>query len=187
MRTTNLLIVALLLLFAIAAHAGSRRQSLDRTTTIAGYPCARGYAWFYANGKLDTCTLAAESRFGEATLPAGSLISLDEAGQIKSARMSHDTRIRGLLCRGGGPLGPGEGDMVAFYPSGKLREIFLAEDQSIDGVPCAHGGLGTTLRHGDPRVVLNEDGSLRSCRLARDFGGQKQNNRFTATPAHPSL
>ena len=31
----------------------THRTKLRQDTEIQGYPCAKGYAWFYADGKLD--------------------------------------------------------------------------------------------------------------------------------------
>jgi hypothetical protein len=161
------------------AQTHSERRKLARETVIQGYPCAKGYAWFHPGGSLDSCTVAQEVAFGEARIPAGSIIGLTPDGKPKNVRMSHDAAIRGWIFQGGGPLGAAEGSMVAFYPSGRLREGFLAGDQTIDGVPCAHGGLATTVVHGDPSVWFGEDGRLERCRLSQDFGGQKKDERFS--------
>jgi hypothetical protein len=160
------------------AQTQATRKSLDRETAIQGYPCAKGFAWFFADGRLYRCTVAREVPFGEATIPAGSIIALTPDGKPKFVQMSRTTTIRGYRCQGGSLLGPGEGSMVAFYPSGKLRELFLAEDQTVDGVPCAHSGLVTTTLKGDPSVLFSEDGRLQSCRLSRAFEGQKKGDRY---------
>ena len=35
---------------AVAAPADSTRKKLHQNTVIQGYPCAKGYQWFYADG-----------------------------------------------------------------------------------------------------------------------------------------
>jgi hypothetical protein len=177
------IVLALVLcgLFAqVWAHAQthSTRKSLDRETEIQGFPCAKGFVWFFADGRLYRCTVAREVSFGEASIPAGSIIALTPDGKPKFVQMSRTTAIRGYRCQGGSLLGPGEGSVVAFYPNGKLNELFLAEDQTVDGVPCAHGGLVTTTLKGDPSVRFSEDGRLASCRLSREFEGQKKGDRY---------
>jgi len=160
------------------AQTTSTRKTLDHETEIQGYHCTKGYAWLFADGRLKRCTVARETAFGEATLPVGSLIALTPEGRPDLAQMTHDTLVRGYRCQGGSLLGPSEGATVAFYPSGKLKELFLANDQTVDGVPCAHGGLVSTTVHGNPSVRFNEDGQMVSCRLSQDFEGQKRGERY---------
>jgi hypothetical protein len=31
--------------------------------------------------------------------------------------------------------------MTTFYPSGKLKQCWLAKDQVVQGVPCMNGGI----------------------------------------------
>jgi len=57
--------------------------------------------------------------------------------------------------------------MTSFFPSGKLKECFLAADQEIQGVPCVHGGFFSELFGGSAATQFYENGGLRSCRLAR--------------------
>jgi hypothetical protein len=87
-----------------------------------------------------------------------------------------NSTVRGLPCMGGGPLGPGEGATTAFYPSGKLKECFLAADHEVDGVPCmAAGGFWTSITHrGATSARFYEDGALKGCTLSRDFEGKKR-------------
>jgi len=87
-----------------------------------------------------------------------------------------------MECQGGGFLGPSEGPMVAFYPSGKVKVCFLAKDRAVQGVPCSHGGFFTTLSGPDPGVHLYENGKLRQCRLTADFGGKHKGEIFTQAP-----
>jgi hypothetical protein len=96
--------------------------------------------------------------------------------------MSHDAPILGLTCQGGSFLGPGEGSVVALYPSGKLKLCFLARDQIVQGVPCAHGGFFASLSGVDPGVAFDESGKLIACRLSKDFGAQHRGERYA--PAH---
>jgi hypothetical protein len=67
---------------------------------------------------------------------------------------------------------------VAFYPSGKLKLCFLVQNQTVQGIPCAHGGFWATLTGDDPGVSFDESGKLRACKLARDFGHQRKGERF---------
>ena len=154
------------------------RKTLDQPTGIQGYPCAKGYAWFFDDGRLSRCTITREIPFGEARIPAGSYIALNSDGTPNLVQMSHDAPILGLTCQGGSWLGPGEGAVVAFYPSGKLKLCFLVQNQTVQGIPCAHGGFWATLTGDDPGVSFDESGKLRACKLARDFGHQRKGERF---------
>jgi antitoxin component YwqK of YwqJK toxin-antitoxin module len=94
--------------------------------------------------------------------------------------MSHDAPILGMTCMGGSLLGPGEGSVVAFYPSGKLKQCYLAGDQVVQGVPCMSGGFFGDGRGGG--TMFNENGKLKSCKLTKDFGAQHKGDRFVQGP-----
>lgn len=158
----------------------SVRKTLDQPTELQGYPCAKGYAWFFADGALHRCTVAREMPFGEAAIPSGSLIALTRAGKPDFVQLSHDTVIAGSKCGGGGWLGVAEGPTASFFPSGKLKQCFLASDQVVQGVPCGNGGFfGDGMGGG---AKFREDGKLKSCKLTRDFGKWRAGERFVQAP-----
>jgi hypothetical protein len=96
--------------------------------------------------------------------------------------MSHDAPVLGMECSGGGLLGAGEGPVVAFFPSGKVKACFLAHDQQVQGVSCSQGGFLKTVGGPDPGVYLYESGKLRQCRLAADFDGMHKGELFRQAP-----
>jgi len=183
-KRKSLLLILVSCGLTCAGWAGPRpevhRQTLHAPTEIQGYPCAKGYAWFFADGRLNRCTVSVETAFGEARIPAGTYIALNPDGTPAFVQMTHSAPILGVTCMGGSWLGPGEGAMVGFYPSGKLKECYLAGDQTVQGVPCMNGGiLGDGLGLG---AVFHENGKLKSCKLAKDFGGQRKGERFVQAP-----
>ncbi|MGD0579124.1 MAG: hypothetical protein ABSC08_09375 [Bryobacteraceae bacterium] len=141
------------------------RKDLDKPTEIQGHPCAAGYAWFYDGGALNSCRVARDVPFGEARVGAGSWIYLTSDGKPQSVFLRHDTRIGPATCMGSA-MGR-EGITTVFFPSGKLKLCFLADDQEIQGVPCAHGGFFSELFGGDASTKFYENGGLRACRLSR--------------------
>src|ERR1700689_4864661 len=61
--------VAIGVLTGFATTPGQlRREKLQQPREINGYPCAAGYAWFYADGKLESCTVSREIAVGVAQL-----------------------------------------------------------------------------------------------------------------------
>jgi hypothetical protein len=141
MKTTLLIVLTCFGWVSIgAATPDSHRKKLTQPTVIQGYPCAKGYAFFYADGKLDNCAVNQETQYGEALIPRGSIIYLKSEGSLWGVGLAHSTRIHDVLCDGGGFLGPAEGSETAFYPSGKLHQCYLAKNQVVQGVPCAQGG-----------------------------------------------
>jgi hypothetical protein len=156
------------------------RKTLDKPTEIQSYPCDKGYAWFFDDGRLSRCTVTREIQFGEARIPAGSYIGLDPDGNPNIVQMSHDAPILDMTCSGGGRLGTGEGSVVAFYPSGKLKQCYLAGDQTVQGVPCMSGGFFGDGRGGG--AIFHESGKLKSCKLTKDYGGQHKGERFVQGP-----
>jgi hypothetical protein len=162
------------------AQSQTHRARLKQPAQIQGYPCAKGYAWFFDDGRLNRCTVSVETAFGEARIPAGSFIALNSDGTPAFVQMAHNAPILGVTCLGGSWFGPSEGAMAGFYPSGKLKECYLAGDQTVQGVPCMNGGIfGDGLGLG---AVFHETGKLKSCKLARDFGTWHKGDRFTQAP-----
>jgi hypothetical protein len=102
-----------------ATKAQLQRKTLAQSTEIQGYQCAKGNAWFYTDGKLNECALARDTDFGVARAPAGSWINLTRDGRPDFLFLVRDTNILDYSCRGGNRLlGPTEGAMTGFYPSG---------------------------------------------------------------------
>ena len=167
-----------------AAPPQASRKTLDQPTEIPGYACAKGYAWFYADGRLERCTVSRDTAFGEARVPAGSIIVLLPDGKPRYVMLIHDALIHGYKCAGGGQLGPSEGATTTFYPSGKLKLCWLAQDQMVQGIPCmAAGGFLTAIFHrGGFGTDFHENGKLHSCTLSRDFGGQRRGHVYTQGP-----
>ena len=185
MRTVLLVAIAFLVLpsAAFPASPGSTyRKRLDQPQVIQDYSCDKGYAWFYADGRLERCTVARDTAFGEVEVPAQSIIQLLPDGKPSYALMVRNTQVRGIGCAGGGPLGAGEGAATELYPSGKLKACFLAQDQTVQGVPCARGGLLHALVGHDIPVEFYEGGELKSCRLNANYGNWHSGDRFVQGP-----
>ena len=166
---------------ALSTTPPGRRQALKQTTTVQGFSCEKGDAWFYPDGHLSSCTLAVESTFGDARPPAGSVIRLTPDGKPLYLGLSFDTQIGEYLCEGGGALGASQVPAIVFYPDGRLKLCFLAGDQTVQGVPCmgAGGFLGAVFRHKHiPSVDFYPDGKLHSCTLSKNFGGQDRAELF---------
>ena len=167
---------------ACAGWAGAQaqqptvRRPLAQATEILGYRCAKGYAWFYADGRLKECAVARDADFGVARVPAGSWINLTQDGKPDFVFLVRDTNIAGYQCRGGNRLlGPTEGATTGFYPSGELKLCWLTEGRDVQGVPCVGSGLLT----GDSSVRFYESGTLQACALSKDYGSWKRGQRFS--------
>lgn len=163
---------------ADCAQPQTHRSTLDHATEIQGYPCDKGFAWFYADGHLERCFVSQDTAFGEISIPRGSIVNLLPDGRPQYAMLAHNTLLLGLNCLGGDPVGPAEGAVTDLYASGKFRLCFLAEDQVVQGVPCGRSGFFHAVTgHGMP-VELYESGKLKSCRLTADYAGRHRNDHF---------
>src|ERR1039458_5264904 len=97
---------------ALGQPPQSTHKTLNQPTEIQGYPCSKGHAWFFADGRLHRCTVTHESAVGEVRISAGSYIALHPDGTPDLVQMPHDAPILGLTCAGGSFLGPGKGSVV---------------------------------------------------------------------------
>jgi hypothetical protein len=155
------------LYFAGVAQGGGQSPSLEKENLVLpaeihGYPCARGPAVFYDGTTLESCRLNRDAPFGEARLPAGSVIHLTPEGQFAFALLSRPTMVGGHACQGDGRVNP-----VVFYPGGKLKECWLASPEQIQGVPCARSTPATTTSVAGGSAEFYENGKLRRCTLSR--------------------
>ena len=146
------------------ARENTTRKQLSAPTEIQGYPCAAGYAWFFADGKLSSCFASRQTAFGEVTIPEKSMIYLSHDGNPRFVFLDHDAPINGYLCRGGG-----HDYSTALYPGGKLETCWLAADSVVDGVPCMRAGFTADVFGGGVATDFHENGELKTCKLSRDF------------------
>ena len=169
---------AICLWFAGVAYGDGQRprverKHLDKPADIQGYPCAQGVAWFYDSGVLESCRTARDASFGEARVPAGSWIHLTSDGQPDFIFLRHDTRIDHYTCRG-----RGHNFTTAFFPSGKLKECWLADDEEIQSVPCGRGSFFGDVFGGGSGTEFYDNGKLRRCRLWKP--AMVQDKRFAS-------
>ena len=153
-----------LLISALILHAAENtgRRDLKAATEVPGYPCAAGYAWFFGDGRLSSCSVSRDTAFGELTVPAGSEIYLTADGKPRFVFLSHDAHVGGYFCRGGKRTWS-----TALYPDGKLKTCWLAADSVIDGVPCVRAGFAADVFGGGAQTEFHDDGRLAACKLAR--------------------
>ena len=96
----------------LIAQSGTvvQRTKLRQATEIQGYACAKDYAWFYSDGKLQRCTTSREIAVGVAQVQRGSIIELLPDGRPNYVMMLHDAAVGEVECSGGNwLLGPSEG------------------------------------------------------------------------------
>ena len=189
------------------------RRKLDRSTTVGGIPCAAGDAWVFEDGSLRRCTLAASASVSGLELPAGSQVDLEPSGRLEFCRLGSDAVVKGAGLPSGtrfkldpdgtirfaflpDPSPPIQGHrcrgtagddwMTTFHPGGNLKLCWLAEDEEIQGVPCARATFwgGVT---GAGRTNFHPDGSLESCTVSREvtLGGEsfRRGDRVQLDPA----
>jgi hypothetical protein len=74
------------------------------------------------------------------------------------------------------------GSSIRLTPDGKPLELVLRHDQDVQGVPCAGAGEVPEPLSSDAGVYFHENGKLRACKLASDFGGRKRGEQFVQGP-----
>lgn len=156
-----------------ASEPNAVRNKISHDSTIQGFPCARGAAWFYPDGSLNQCTLSRPAAIGDLRVPRGSVVEFWPSGTAHLLMLPHAGLLAGYRVRGGTRFGLSRGATTAFYRSGELRSFYLVGNQTIQGVPC-RGGSWNTLTDptgSETEVELYPDGKIQSCKLSQNFSG----------------
>jgi hypothetical protein len=159
MKYALLLCVPFLLCAAIssASEPNALRNRILRDTTIQGYPCARGDAWFYPDGSLNQCTLSRSAALGDLPVPRGSVVEFWPNGAAHYLMLQRPAPLAGYKIRGGTRLGLSRGRdyfllqhwRTSFALSGLQRE---RPGRSVPGWLVEH--LHGSRRRRKPRRVL---------------------------------
>lgn len=164
-----------------ASEPNALRYQIPHDTTIQGYPCSRGEAWFYPDGSLNQCTLSRPAAIGsDLRVPRGAVIELWPSGAAHYLMLQHPGVLAGYRVRGSTRHGLSRGATTSFYRTGELRSFYLVSTQTIQGIPC-RGGAWDTLTDptgGENMVEFYRDGKLESCKLSRDFSGFRAGQRI---------
>lgn len=146
------------------ARENTTPKQLSALAEIRGYPCAAGYAWFFADGKLALCFVSREAAFGVVKVPEKSMIYLGRDGSPRFVFLAHDATLNGYLCRGSG-----HDYSTALFPSGRLKTCWLAAESVVDGVPSTCAGFVADVFGGGVETDFHENGKLKTCEVSRDF------------------
>jgi len=163
--------VSFAMVLALCAGACSRQRPseqlaarpLAQPTELEGVPCAAGKAWFDATGKLASCVLSRDATVGAVQLPGGTWLHLTRDGKPDYCFLPRDSVIQGHRCKGSG-----HSYMTAFQPGGALELCWLAEDETIHGVPCMQASFLSEVFGGGAGTYFHEDGTVARCKLAAD-------------------
>lgn len=160
---------AAVVIFALLLVIGGREQPVTHrsraaapgeTAEIQGVSCT-GSAEYFPGGGLKSCTLGREDTLSGQPLPAGTVVHLRQDGSLEWCFLPENTVIQGHLC-----LGSGHNFMTGFHPNGRLQTAWLAEDEVIQGIPCAKYRFMSSLFGGGERTLFDDQGRLRYCTLS---------------------
>jgi len=170
--SVSMFVVSALVLFAMdaaprAAVPKSPQQHTERLAgerEIDGVACVTR-AWFRADGRLESCTLARATTFANGlSLPAGARVGFDEAMSPEVVFLPADTEFDGHLCAGTGS----DAAMTKFHPNGRLKFCNLARVETIDGVSCQRSSFWAWVTQGGSGTYFHDNGALQECLLAVD-------------------
>lgn len=125
--------------------------------------------FFEENGNLTGCRICKESKFYGVLFPAKTCVFFNRWGHRFSFWLPEDTRIQGHLI-----AATSDGIGNSLHLNGKLKAIWLADDEEISGVPCSSSmnifRFGSrVLSLGTKRMVwFYDNGQLQQAMLARD-------------------
>lgn len=164
--------------FTVLLIFGGRNQPVTSRTAagpqgevveIQGISCT-GSVEYYQGGRLKSCTLGREDTIAGQPLAPGTVVNLTPEGYLDWCFLQENTVIQGHLCRGSG-----HDFMTGFHSNGKLKTAWLAQDEVIQGIPCAKYSFMSGVFGGGERTLFDESGRLRYCRLseAATIEGQK--------------
>jgi hypothetical protein len=160
--TGSALVLLYLITLGIRAHnpviKSASGEILTGPIEVQGLSC-QVPAQYHPNGQLKTCILARDDTLSGQPFPEGTRLAFTEKGDLWRCYLSKDSEIHGYLCKG-----ERDGFRTLFYSVDKLKRIWLARDEVIDGVPCAKYEY---LSRND--VTFHENGRLESCKLSDDF------------------
>jgi len=183
---TALLPICLMFIVGVSLSRASEpnaiRNKLEHETVIQGIPCARGDAWFYPNGALNQCTLSQPAKIGDVLAPRRSLIEVWPSGAPHYLTTPRNAMVGGYRVMGNSRIASSSAVVTTFYSNGKLRSVYLVGEQTIEGVPCRGGSAWNLLAEpgsDNNYVEFFDDGTLESCRLAHEYGGQASGQRFS--------
>jgi len=168
------------IVFTLLLVFGGRDEPVTSRTAVApdgegieiqGVSCV-GSVEYYQDGKLTSCTLAREDTLSGQPLPAGTVVHLTPEGYFDWCFLQQNTEIQGHLCRGSG-----HGFMTGFHPNGQLKTAWLAQDEIIQGIPCAKYRFMSVLFGGGDNTLFDENGRLRFCTLSNNITIEGQNLR----------
>jgi hypothetical protein len=154
-------------------HSNGKIKSciLSRDYTVEGYLLPHASKVFFGpGGELDQCRLGDSAGICGQVFPVGSTIFFNHWGQKVSFWLRSNTVIQGHEISA-----TDDGIGNSMYPTGKLKAIWLADDQDIEGVPCTSSGnifrFGFSVLHlGTRRMAwFHENGRLRQAMLSRDI------------------
>ncbi len=167
MKTLLLFLSGLLFVsFSVAAPSKAEEQthykSFKTPTTIQGITVI-GEVEYYKSDTMEFARLAHDDTvFGQWFL-AGTGIHMTKDGRIDWCFLPKDCKIQGHTFSGGGHEW-----MTEFYPSGKLKSGGLAEEELIDGIPCAPGTFWNEVFGGGGRTYFYESGKLMYAKVAHE-------------------
>jgi hypothetical protein len=168
LATGAAIVFCLLIIFGDRGNEDAVGGSLATTpegevVEVQGVPCT-GVIEYYKDGMLEFSHLAREAALSGQLLPAGTGVHFTPEGVFDWCYLPRDTRLQGHLC-----LGSGHNFRTGFHPNGKLRMVWLAENEVIDGIPCAKFGYLLAIFHGGAGTYFHENGRLKSANLSQAF------------------
>ena len=163
-----------------ASEPNALHNRILHDTTIQGYPCAKGDAWFYPDGSLNQCTLSRSAALGDLPVPRGSVVEFWPNGAAHYLMLQRPADLAGYKIRGATRVGLSRGATTSFYRTGELRSFFLVSSESVQGVPCRGGAWDTFTdpQGGENLVELYRDGRLESCKLTHEYDGFRAGERI---------
>lgn len=204
MRKSNFMMLVVFLLNLFGTDCAQSSKLPPQQQLVQGVPCV-GEVKFHENGKIKSCKLSMEFSVEGYDFPKASSILFNAEGTLTQCILGDSARIFGQAFPVGTTLFFGrwgqkvsfwlpsntviQGHLVAgsndgignsIYPNGKLKVIWLAEDENIDGVPCTSSGnilrfgLGVIPLGTQRMVWFHENGRLQQAMLSRDFTIQSQ-------------
>ncbi len=196
-RSTQL---ALLFLFLIGYFCTSySQQEAQKEQLVQGFPCG-GKVEYFDNGKISSCILSKPFSIEGYLLPKGSKVFLGLNGELGQCLLGDSAKIVGqsfprgtwvffnrwgqkisfwlpknMVMQGFWIGASDDGIGNSIYPSGKLKAVWLADDQDIEGIPCTSSG--NIFRFGFKVIPLgtqrmawfHENGRLAQAMLSRDI------------------